>query len=57
MVLVRVLDLLASHKNWALERGIDEAKQFPGMRSFGDIVEHRGAGRTDSSETYPTREA
>ena len=56
MVLVRVLDLLASHKNGTLERGIDEAKQFPGMRFFGDIVEHRSAGRTNFSETYPTPE-
>jgi hypothetical protein len=35
---------------------MDEAKQFPGMRFFGDIVEHRSAGRTNFSETYPTPE-
>jgi hypothetical protein len=56
-MLVRVLSLLASHKNWTLERGIDGAKQSLCSGFFGDNVEHRSARRTNFRETYPTPEA
>jgi hypothetical protein len=35
----------------------DGAKQFLCRRFFGDNVGHRSAGRTNSSETYPTPDA